>query len=406
MLKNLSLRKKRFKIDRKSAKNYRISFQREFRNNVLIEWKIIMTKLHSWPDSVHVCLLALIIACLPQTVIAQGKESPGAKVVATVQGVAITANELNKAAAEDLENLDLQKAQFEAQIAQNKHDALETNLRRIIQDKLFSAEAAKRGIKKEALVALEITSKLKEPTPQEIDEFWEANKGRFKESKEVMSDRIKAYLGQQNRVRITQAFVESLKKTYPVISNLKPIRYRIETKGHPARGPLNAPVTIVEFSDFQCTYCKEMAATLDRLLKEFGNKVRIIYRQYPNENNHPLAMKAAEASLCANEQGKFWEMHDLLFEDINDLATDDLKAKAEKIGLPKDAFHSCLEANRYKARIKKDYIEATRSGVSGTPALFINGRLFSGAWPYEELVSIIKEELTYKPAPASKKPSK
>jgi protein-disulfide isomerase len=136
-----------------------------------------------------------------------------------------------------------------------------------------------------------------------------------------------------------------------------------------------------------------MTKTIDRLLKEFDGKIRLVYRQYPNEKNHPFAEKAAEASLCANEQGKFWEMHDLLFENINDLATDDLKAKAEKLGLAQAQFDTCLDSGKYKARAKKDYADAMRVGVSGTPSFFINGRLYTGAWPYEELVSIVKEEL-------------
>jgi protein-disulfide isomerase len=344
-------------------------------------------------------ILLTIITILTQAAMAQEKAGPKPQVVASVQGVAITTDDLNKAAAADFENIELQKKQLEAQYAQARHQILETNLKRIIQDKLFSAEAAKRGITKDQLIKLEITDKLKEPTQKEIDDYYEANKARIGSAKEWVSDQIKNLLSQQNRTQVTEAFVESLKKTYPVLSNLKPLRFKIEADGHPAKGPKDAPVTIVEFSDFQCTHCQAMAETLKRIITDFGASVRVVYRQYPNQKSHPNAEKAAEASLCAHEQGKFWEMHDLMFQDQDNLKVEDLKAKAGKLGLAKEAFDSCLDSNRYEARAKKDYIEAIESGVSATPAFFVNGRSFSGAWPYEDIVPIIKEELA-----AAKKP--
>jgi protein-disulfide isomerase len=359
-----------------------------------------MSKLvSSFSNICQAVVLATIILFLPQISAAQEKAGGAPKIVATVQGAAITTDELNKAAAVDLENLDLQKKQMEAQFVQARQQALETNLRRIIQDKLFSAEAAKRGITKEQLIKLEITDKLKEPTQKEIDDYYEANKAHIGSAKEWVADQIKNYLSQQNRTQITETFVESLKKTYLVISTLKPLRFRIEADGHPFKGPKDAPVTIVEFSDFQCTHCQTMAATIKRIVADFGASVRVVYRQYPNQKNHPNAEKAAEASLCANEQGKFWEMHDLMFQDMDNLKVEDLRAKAVKLGLTKEAFDLCLDSNRYESRAKKDYLEAIEAGVSGTPALFINGRSFSGAWPYEDIVPIIKEELAI-----SKKP--
>jgi protein-disulfide isomerase len=360
---------------------------------VLLKW-CKMLKLFS-----SLCLnclffsLSLIFVIIPTMAKAQENAGAKPKIIGSVQGVAITADDLNKAAAADFENIDLQKKMFEAQYVQARQQVLETNLRRIIQDKLFSAEAAKRGIAKEQLIKLEITDKLKEPTQKEIDDYYEANKARIGSAKEWVNDQIKNLLSQQNQAQVTEVFVESLKKTYPVISNLKPLRFKIEAEGHPAKGPKDAPVTIVEFSDFQCSHCQVMAATLKRIINDFGNSVRVVYRQYPNQKSHPNAEKAAEASLCANEQGKFREMHDLMFQDQDNLKTEDLKAKAAKLGLAKEAFDSCLDSNRYEARAKKDYIEAIESGVSATPSFFINGRFFSGAWSYEDIVPIIKEEL-------------
>lgn len=351
----------------------------------------------------RLCAPLIAVIILAQAVVAQEKTRSAPNVAASIQGVAITQDELNKAAAADLEKLDIQRLQFEAQLAQARQQVLETTLRRMIQDKVLSAEAARLSITKEELISREVASKVKEPTQQEIDDYYETNKARIGANKEWVSDQIKQYLRQQSQARAMEAFVESLKKPYAVISNLGPLRYQIETKGHPAKGPESAPVTIVEFSDFQCSYCQTVASTLQRIASDYGGKVRIVYRHFPNPNIHPFAQKAAEASLCAHEQGKFWEMHDLMFQDPNHLSVDDLKAKAAKIGLGKDAFESCLASDRYATRVKQDFLDATRAGVGGTPALFINGRLIAGARPYEEIAATIDEELKNKyPTPPAK----
>ena len=175
-----------------------------------------------------------------------------------------------------------------------------------------------------------------------------------------------------------------------------PERTEIATAGFPARGPATAPVTIVEFSDFECPFCGRLFPTLKIVERIYLDRVRIVYRQFPLRRIHPTAQKAAEASLCANEQGRFWEMHDSLFGDQEHLTIDALKARAATLKLDRTAFNTCLDSGKQAAAIDKDIAEGTKAGVTGTPAMFINGRMLVGAQPFAAIQAIIEEELNKK----------
>jgi len=132
---------------------------------------------------------------------------------------------------------------------------------------------------------------------------------------------------------------------------------------------------------------------LERIEAEYKDKVRVVYLQFPLASMHLHARKAAEASLCAYEQNKFWQLHDAMFNDQQNLTVDDLKQKAAKLSLDTAAFNSCLDSGKYLAEIQSDMEEGVRVGISGTPAMFINGRLLIGAQPYGEIQKIIEDEL-------------
>jgi len=163
----------------------------------------------------------------------------------------------------------------------------------------------------------------------------------------------------------------------------------------PMRGPLDAKVVIVEFSDFQCPYCAQSYLVMKELMRNYGDQVLFVYRDFPIVSNHPEALAASLAGRCAHEQGKFWEMHDKIFENQEDLSEDNLKRFAVQIGLFTLQFNDCFDSGKYVADIEKDLQEGFAAGVVGTPTFFINGKILpGGAVPLNVLESIIISELS------------
>jgi protein-disulfide isomerase/uncharacterized membrane protein len=170
----------------------------------------------------------------------------------------------------------------------------------------------------------------------------------------------------------------------------------LDVPGGHVKGRPDAPVTIVEFSDFQCPYCSRVVPSIDKVLETYGDQVRVVFRQFPLNSIHPMAQKAAEASLCANEQGKFWELHDAMFANQKALGVDQLKTSAAGLGVNADQFNTCLDGGKYAPKVAADLAEGSTAGVSGTPAMFVNGRFLSGAVPFETLAGFIDDELRRK----------
>ena len=160
----------------------------------------------------------------------------------------------------------------------------------------------------------------------------------------------------------------------------------------PVKGPATAKITIIEFSDFQCPFCARAVPTMEQIFKTYGDKVRLVYRDFPL-SFHQYAQKSAEAAECADEQGKFWEYHDSLFANQNALDIDSLKKYASDTKLDTAKFNECLDSGKYAEEVQKDFKDGQSAGVRGTPAFFINGRLVSGAQPFETFKKIIDEEL-------------
>ncbi len=174
-------------------------------------------------------------------------------------------------------------------------------------------------------------------------------------------------------------------------------RVEVSQDDDPAIGPEDAPVVLVDFSDYQCPYCRKFALeTLPVLLERFKGKIRYVYRDFPLESIHPYALKAAEAANCAGEQGRYFDYHDLLFERQSEWSSgvnESFLRYAEELGLDLAAFRECLESGRYEQEVRKDLQDGMRAGVRSTPTLFINGIPVEGAQPVEVYESIIQEEL-------------
>ena len=325
----------------------------------------------------------------------KGKNSAGRR-LAAIDGIPITETQARTEGAASLDSLELQTLRAKATAVRREHEILEDAVDRIIEDRLLQAEAKKRGISKEELLAKEILQKISDPTAEEIDRFYDANKQRIGRPKEEVTPTISRYLKQEAESNIRGVFVKTLEKEHQVSRFIEPLRYDIKVAGQPAMGPASAPVLLVLFSDFQCPYCKRFSGTLKEVRKNYGDKVRLVFLQFPLTEIHPYAQQAAEAALCAQAQGHFWEMHDLLFEDQSNLKDVDLKSRAGKLGLDVGAFGSCMDSARYGNQIKEDLRAGATAGVEGTPALFINGRFLDGSRSYEEVAGIIDEELKTK----------
>jgi predicted DsbA family dithiol-disulfide isomerase len=275
----------------------------------------------------------------------------------------------------------------------------EYNLRRRVLDRLVEAtllekEAATRGLSVDALLRMEVAANVPPITDAERMRIYEANKGQYEGVPQATALALIDKDLRQRRLDASRStFLGHLRTKWGVSILIEPPRARFSITNAPALGPADAPVTIVEFSDFQCPYCAQLDPILRDVLARYGTKVRLVYRQFPLRM-HRDAAKAAEASLCASDQGKFWELHDRLFGDQADLELDRLKAAAAGLGLQAEAFSGCLESGKYKSAVAYDIEEGTRNGVSGTPTCFVNGRLLTGAQSFAAISQVVEEELS------------
>lgn len=172
-----------------------------------------------------------------------------------------------------------------------------------------------------------------------------------------------------------------------------PADIKVDLADH-IRGDFDAPVTIVEYSDFQCPYCFRFGQTMEQIMEEYPNDVRWVYRHFPLSSSHPYAQKAAEASECAADQNKFWQYHDQLFSNQSQISPSFLPKIAQTLDLDMDQFSQCLDSGKYSAKVKADYQEGLGLGVEGTPGNFINGEPIGGALPYEQIKEMIDNLLS------------
>lgn len=178
----------------------------------------------------------------------------------------------------------------------------------------------------------------------------------------------------------------------PQLGNL--VVANVSADDDPAIGPEDAPVTIIQFSDFQCPFSKRYFDETEHLiLSTYGDQIRYVFRDFPLTAIHPQAQKAAEAAQCASDQGKFWEYHDMLFQNQGALQVDNLKSYAASLGLNQSAFDLCLDSGKYAQEVQKDIEDGQSYGVMGSPTFFINGRKVVGALPYTTFQIVIEEEL-------------
>lgn len=324
----------------------------------------------------------VLVACA--VALAQTSEVPPGT-AARVGGDAISLSELEQSVATELSRLD-----------QQRQELLGAKLDQLVADRLLGQEAKRRGVSVDALVREEIEAKAGSVTEADVIDFINQNRARLRQPENAeLRGKVADFLRQQRLTQRREVYVTGLRAHTPVQVYLKepePIRVKIDPNVGFARGTREAPVTIVEFSDFQCPYCRAVVPTLKAVAARYPDRVRWVFRDFPIESLHPEAPLAHEAARCAGDQGKFWPYHDLLFEQTN-LAPDALKQYAAQVGLEASAFAQCLDSRRHRAGVAADVEAGSRFGVTGTPAFFVNGRPLIGNLPLAEFQRAIEREL-------------
>src|SRR6266481_9937514 len=328
----------------------------------------------------RVALLFCMSAFIAATSVAQSAETPKPKQpVATVEGQPIYDEDLAPSVEGQLQPLRNQEYEI-------KRKALDN----LIEQKMLEAAAKKKGLTTEKLLDQEVNSKIPDPSDAELEGYYVGLKVTrpFAEVKTQLRDGYKQAKIRQAR----EDYLKTLRADSKVVVLLSAPRVEVAYDPARLRGNPKAPVMIVEFSDYQCPYCHSVEPTVKEVLTKYGDKVSLSYRDFPLTAIHSQAMIAAEASRCAEEQGKFWEYHDQLFT-ASKLEKDSLIEYARNLKLDDKQFESCLTSEKYKADIEKDTQDGRKAGVSGTPGFFINGVEISGAKPKDEIERVIDDEL-------------
>ena len=245
----------------------------------------------------------------------------------------------------------------------------------IVDNLLLLEEARRRNVGPEQIVRTEVSDKVHPPTRAEVEKFYNENKSRINGDLNALENQIATYLQEQQRERFESELSARLRKTaeirWLISEPAQPVQ-NISVDDDPAKGPATAPVTIVEFTDFECPACASMHPVIEDVLKSYGDKVRFVVRDFPL-NRHPNARKAAEAANAAHAQGKFFEYIALLFKNQKALDIASLKKYASEIGLDRARFDAALDRGAYAAEVKKDLEDGEMYGVGVTPTIFVNG---------------------------------
>jgi protein-disulfide isomerase len=305
--------------------------------------------------------------------------------VAVIDGEPLPRSTLDEAVAPQIAKLD-----------EEAYEIRKQQLDDLINDRLFAAEAKRRSVSVDALIATEVTAKAGDVTEADVQGFIAKNRRRLPADPSALLPQIKDYLANEKIKARREAFASDLRTKAHVQVLLKmPPFYRapIELAGAPSKGPEGAPVTIVEFSDFHCPYCRGVQPTLDQVLQKYPTQVRLVYKHFPIDSLHPQARRVADASWCAQQQHKFWEFHDAVYASAPDASDAAIAGFASKAGLDIKAFDACVASGKGDPIVQAHIDEGTHYGVSGTPGFFVNGRLLSGAVPFTAFTEIIDEEL-------------
>lgn len=288
-----------------------------------------------------------------------------ARVLATVNGRNITSGDIE-------DNLRPLIVQVQQQVYLLRRNDLDQR----INDILLSQEAQKRSVTTRALLDSEVTAKIPVITEAQAQDFYNKNKERIPQDFPAVKYQLIEYLQQQEQQKVEGAFAQRLRNGASVQTFITPPEqpvYRIATDDQPTKGKQDSPVTVIEFTDYQCPVCAQAQPVLERLITEYGDRVRFVIRDFPL-NQHKDAEKAAEAAEAAREQGKYWDFAAILFRNQSALSTEQLKQYAGVIGLDRKRFDAALDSGKFAPAVERDMRDGERAGVNSTPTFFVNGR--------------------------------
>jgi protein-disulfide isomerase len=331
------------------------------------------------------CLLALLAAagCGRSRAAATPAESADPRtVVAQLGGTAITMEEVDARAAGKLER-----------VRNEEYEVRRQALDELIAERLIQKEAASRGLTQEALLKAEVDAKVASPTAGEVKAVYEQNKaaagGR---SLAELTPLIERTLRQQGLAQRAGAFRSELKAKAGVKVSLDAPRAQLTVPADaPALGPATAPVTIVEYLDYQCPFCHRVQGAVDEVMSKYPGKIRFVHRDFLL--GKPRSLPAARAARCAGDQGKFWDYHRDLLTRPGDMGDADLQGRASGLRLDPAKFSTCLASDRFDAAIQRATASGGALGIEATPTFFVNGRRVVGAVPAEQLAEVIENEL-------------
>ena len=335
--------------------------------------------------SITVAAIAMLVPSLNAQ--APEQQSQGRNmVVAVVDGQRISEAELDAWVGDKLMRLKTEEYGLRNSTLQEHIDGL-----------LLAREAARRNMNVDSLVRKEVTEKTPSVTEAEAQAVIEAMAAKYQSMSAEQALKLASEDLRQRRLSKRRIeFLASLRTIYPSTVVIEPPRLTrpiAATQGQ-ATGPVNAPVSIVEFSDFQCPFCSQLSTTLERLREDYSDQIQVVFKHFPV---HPQATKAAEAAWCAAQQKRFWEMEKILFAETNLVATEQFDELAKRVDLDMPSFKDCLHSSHTATEVLRDYSDGVSLGVSATPTLFVNGQMIIGTKPYEAFRGIIDLEL-HRPA--------
>ena len=322
-------------------------------------------------------VLLLAVACSGK----QAAFSGDGTVAATLNGEKITIAELD-------ESVKSQRQRIDMELYELRKDGLDN----LIDQKLLEQAAKAKGVSTDELIKAEIESKISPPTDEELQNLYNSRKQKDSKPFAELKDDIRQYMMQNKSGMVRRSFLASLRQAAKIETHLSAPRIEVAEAGNPALGPKNAPVTVIEFTDYQCPFCGRSRATINQILDTYPDKVRYVLRDFPL-SFHKDSFLAHEAAHCAGDQDKYWDYNKKLFGNQSALKEPELKNYAKEVGLNMKKFEGCLSDHKYAELVQKNLDDGQQAGVSGTPAFFVNGILISGARPFPDFKQVIDDEL-------------